>query len=172
MVYDMSSDKKVVASFVAYRRLTIGVSGQGSTNPPSGTNTHPHGTRVTITASPASGWKFDRWLGALSGSSSVGTITMSSDKSVVASFVARQVKKETQPSYIANRNSKEVHKADCPWVNHMKDKNKIPCRNLNEVARMISNEGYNGCFYCLAKYDRDTLTAQQVLSNIREALRS
>ncbi len=98
---------------------------------------------------------------------------MNSDKSVVASFAAYpELKKETkpEPSYVANRNSKEIHKSDCLWVTRMKDENKIPCGNLNEVAEMISNKGYNGCFYCLTRYDRDTLTLQEVLNNLEEDL--
>lgn len=100
----------------------------------------------------------------------MSTVTLNSNKSIIAGFVASCKPKEHKPapSYIANRNSGEIHKVDCLWVTRMKDENKIPCYNLNEAAGMIINKGYNGCFYCLTRYDSDTLTVQQVLDNLKE----
>ncbi|GAI95623.1 unnamed protein product, partial [marine sediment metagenome] len=72
--------------------------------------------------------------------------------------------------YIANRSSREVHRSDCFWVTQMKDINKVPCGGLGGVAELIKDSGYNGCFYCLPRYDRDTLTEQQVLTNLEEDL--
>ena len=50
----------------------------------------------------------------------------------------------------------------------MKDKNKVFCNSLYEVTELIKDKGHNGCFYCLPRYDRDTLTIEQVLSNLEE----
>jgi hypothetical protein len=66
--------------------LTLNISGQGTTDPVAGTYTYNQGTQVAITASAASGWKFDHWGGDASGTSTSTTITMNSNKSVVAYF--------------------------------------------------------------------------------------
>ncbi len=68
------------------RDLTININGQGTTNPSPGTHTYDDGTQVTITASPASGWKFDHWGGDASGTSNTVAITMNSSKDVTAYF--------------------------------------------------------------------------------------
>jgi len=66
--------------------LTTNTVGSGSItlNPPGGT--YDSGTIVTLTADPDSGWQFDSWSGALSGSQNPTTITMDSNKSVTATF--------------------------------------------------------------------------------------
>jgi ribosomal protein L21E len=82
----MNSDKDVTANFVRQYTLTINISGQGTTNPSQGTHTYDAGTVVTITANPASGWKFDHWGGDASGTSTSVSVTMNSNKSVTAYF--------------------------------------------------------------------------------------
>ncbi|MCK4732878.1 MAG: hypothetical protein KAT65_10525 [Methanophagales archaeon] len=72
--------------------------------------------------------------------------------------------------YVANLNSKEIHKLDCHWVSLMDNDNKLFCKNLSEVAKLIKESGYNGCHYCLPRYDTDTLTIQQVHNNLDEDL--
>jgi Zn-dependent metalloprotease len=72
--------------------------------------------------------------------------------------------------YVANLNSKEIHKLDCHWVSLMKKTNKSYCTNLGEVAPLINDSGYNGCHYCLPRYDTDTLTIEQVRQNLEEDL--
>jgi uncharacterized repeat protein (TIGR02543 family) len=47
------------------------------------------GTVVTLTVSPAAGYVFTGWSGALSGTKNPATVTMDADKSVTASFAAR-----------------------------------------------------------------------------------
>lgn len=76
----------------------------------------------------------------------------------------------SQPLYIANRITREAHKSDCFWVTQMKDSNKVSCSSLKEMAELIKDGGYNGCFYCLPRYDRDTLTAKEILANLEEDL--
>jgi len=66
--------------------LTTNVQGSGSIslNPSGGS--YCSGTQVTLTANPASGWTFQNWSGALSGSTNPATITMISNKTVTAVF--------------------------------------------------------------------------------------
>ncbi|TFH46098.1 MAG: hypothetical protein E4G94_03190, partial [ANME-2 cluster archaeon] len=70
--------------------------------------------------------------------------------------------------HVANLNSKEIHKLDCHWVSLMHNHNKLFCKDLSEVAKLIKESGYNGCHYCLPRYDTDTLTIQQVHNNLDE----
>ncbi|GAG38203.1 unnamed protein product, partial [marine sediment metagenome] len=94
-------------------------------------------------------------------------ITMDGPKNVTAHFERTCV--EVRP-YIANRDSLEVHRGNCFWVTKMKDSNRMLCSNLDEVARLIRDRQYNGCYYCLPRYDRDRLSKQQVLTNLEEDL--
>ncbi|MFO7978510.1 MAG: S8 family serine peptidase [Bacteroidales bacterium] len=43
-------------------QLTVAQQGQGQTSPGSGTYTHEEGSQVTFSATPASGWSFDKWI--------------------------------------------------------------------------------------------------------------
>ena len=72
--------------------LTISVSGQGDTSPSPGTHPYNEGEQVTITATADPGWEFDHWGGDASGTSPSMTITMDSDKSVIAYFVLKEAK--------------------------------------------------------------------------------
>jgi uncharacterized repeat protein (TIGR02543 family) len=58
--------------------------GSGSVSPSSGT--YSAGTSVTLIATPASGYVFNHWGGDASGTSTSITITMDSNKDVVAYF--------------------------------------------------------------------------------------
>ncbi len=59
--------------------------GQGTVTPTSGT--YSEGQNVTITATPAQGWLFDHWGGALSGSTNPATVTMNANKTISAHFI-------------------------------------------------------------------------------------
>jgi beta-lactamase superfamily II metal-dependent hydrolase len=76
----------VVCPTATTHDLAVSGNGQGTTNPSVGTYKYDSGTQVTITASPASGWKFDHWSGDASGTSPTIVITMDSDKDVTAYF--------------------------------------------------------------------------------------
>jgi hypothetical protein len=54
--------------------------------------------------------------------------------------------------YVANKNpsKKEVHKAECEWINLMKPVHKVPYQTLQEAL----DDGYDGCHYCLGEYDK------------------
>lgn len=73
-------------------------------------------------------------------------------------------------SYVANLISKEIHKIDCSLVSLMAPSHKSYCRSLEEVAELIEDRGYNGCHFCLLRYDTDTLSRQKVLDNLNEDL--
>jgi uncharacterized repeat protein (TIGR02543 family) len=86
----MNSNKTVTATFsetsVPQYTLTVNITGTGTvTLNPSG-GTYNSGTVVTLTANPGSNWSFSSWSGDLSGSTNPTTITMSSNKSVTATF--------------------------------------------------------------------------------------
>jgi uncharacterized repeat protein (TIGR02543 family) len=88
----MNSNKTVTAVFtqqqVQQYTLTTSVSPQGagtvSLNPAGGSYTA--GTQVTLTATPSSGYVFSNWTGDLTGTTNPATITMNSNKTVVANF--------------------------------------------------------------------------------------
>jgi len=90
----MNSDKLVHAVFertepVTYDLTTsVSPSGAGTVSPSSGT--YEEGTEVELTANPASGYEFQYWGGDVSGTSRTTTVTMTSDKNVVANFVEAQ----------------------------------------------------------------------------------
>jgi uncharacterized repeat protein (TIGR02543 family) len=82
----MDSDKVVEATFaevVPTYSLTMYVFGQGSVLP--GNGTYASGTVVGIEAISASGWTFQGWSGAASGTSNT-TVTMDGNKAVTATF--------------------------------------------------------------------------------------
>jgi hypothetical protein len=92
---------------------------------------------------------------------------LSADKSEVT---IRYLYRYSSLWHVANLNSKEIHKLDCHWVSLMHNDHKLFCKDLSEVAKLIKESGYNGCHYCLPRYDTDTLTIQQVYTNLDEDL--
>ena len=73
-------------------RVSVSPSGAGSVSP-SGGNYKP-GAQVRLTASPASGYTFDRWSGSTSVTAPTIMITMNSDKSLTAHFETTQTASE------------------------------------------------------------------------------
>ncbi len=169
----INSDKKITADFVPVHTLTISATGQGTTTPPPGTYRHDHGSRIYVSALSESGWKLYQWTGDISGRDSTRILTLKSDMNITADFQPqhRVNRTKTLPiTYIANRNSREIHLADCLWVTKMKETNKLHLRDFDDVVLMIKNNGYNGCYYCLSRYDRDTLTPETVFLNLETDL--
>jgi len=82
----MNSDKNITAVFKKTYTLatTVNPAGSGSVSPGSGS--YDDGTTVTLTAVPASGYRFDHWEGDASGNVTAATVTMSSNKNVTAVF--------------------------------------------------------------------------------------
>ena len=65
--------------------LAITIEGQGSVDPPGGA--YDEGEWLTLTATPADGWRFYSWMGAVSGRDNPASVTMSEDRSLTAIFV-------------------------------------------------------------------------------------
>ena len=82
----MDSDKSISASFsrITYTLSVSASNGSISLSPAGGI--YNSGTVVTLTATPASGYKFDGWGGAVSGTANPISITMDVNKSVSANF--------------------------------------------------------------------------------------
>lgn len=85
----MDADKSVTAVFLATYTLSTSVSptGSGTVSPSSGT--YVTGTNVSLTASAASGYRFDHWTGDATGTANPVTVTLNANKSVTAVFVQR-----------------------------------------------------------------------------------
>jgi len=66
---------------------SVDPAGSGTISPAAGPHTYPQGQVVNVTATPATGYAFDHWSGACSGSGSC-SVTLDADKSVTAHFAA------------------------------------------------------------------------------------
>ena len=86
---EVDSNMAVTVNFLRSYALTATANGNGAVtlDPPGGV--YPEGAVVTITATPDSGNIFSSWLGDLSGNTNPETITMDSDKNVIAGFTPR-----------------------------------------------------------------------------------
>ncbi|NIA16652.1 MAG: hypothetical protein GWP08_21590 [Nitrospiraceae bacterium] len=68
-------------------QLTSSRTGEGVVTPSEGVHTYPVDLNLTFEATPNTGWQFDHWEGALTGSDNPATLTMDEDKEVTAVFV-------------------------------------------------------------------------------------
>ncbi len=91
----LGGDAQVTATWVsssATKGLTVAVGGNGSVSgggiscPSTCTASEPLNAGVTLTATPASGYTFTGWSGDCTGTGSSCTLTMSTDRSVTATF--------------------------------------------------------------------------------------
>lgn len=165
----INSNKRISASFLPVQTLIISKIGRGNTTPRPGTYRYEQGSRIYVSALPESGWKLNQWTGDISGRDSTRILTLNSNMNIAAEFQPHRP--STPPAtlpitYIANRHSGEIHRSDCQWVKKMKETNKIMLHDFAGVVFMIRNMGYNGCYYCLSRYDRDTLTIESVIRNL------
>ncbi len=81
------SDTLTVSIVQEYTLSTTATPPEGGTislDPPGGR--YEAGTSVTVTATPAAGYRFDGWAGALNGSDNPAVVVMDADKSVEACF--------------------------------------------------------------------------------------
>jgi hypothetical protein len=91
----MDSNKTLTAVFQevvvppSYHNVNLVVIGSGAINPASASLTYEHGTRLSIQASPDSGWAFDHWEGSASGSTNPLIIDVLSDLTIAAVFVQK-----------------------------------------------------------------------------------
>jgi uncharacterized repeat protein (TIGR02543 family) len=83
----MDENKVVTANFSAiHYTLSISIQGQGTVTKNPSQTWYVYGTVVTLTANPATYWRFDHWAGDLTGKQNPSTITMNGNKSVIANF--------------------------------------------------------------------------------------
>jgi uncharacterized repeat protein (TIGR02543 family) len=91
----MSADRSVTASFAATPfTLTVTRSGSGTVTSSVGgidcgsscTGSVAGGTAVTLTATPATGWRFSGWSGSCTGTATTCTVNMTAARSVTATF--------------------------------------------------------------------------------------
>ncbi|MDQ3289939.1 MAG: PKD domain-containing protein, partial [Bacteroidota bacterium] len=66
--------------------LTVNTSGSGTVSKSPNQNSYASGTNVVLTATPATGYKFSGWSGAATGTANPITVSMTSNKTVTASF--------------------------------------------------------------------------------------
>lgn len=66
--------------------LTTNVSGNGTVTRDPAQPGYACSETVTLTATPAAGWRFDAWSGDLSGSSASGSVVMDAPRTVTATF--------------------------------------------------------------------------------------
>jgi uncharacterized repeat protein (TIGR02543 family) len=99
----MDSNKSVTANFrVIQYTLATSVSPPGGGLVSPGGGIYDIGSTITLTATPAADYEFVSWSGDASGTEPVVTITMDSNKSVTANFVATiQEIREILPSGIS-----------------------------------------------------------------------
>jgi uncharacterized repeat protein (TIGR02543 family) len=92
----MDSAKTVIANFSQITHtLTIEVKGAGSVTPSPGDHTCIEGSWINIIATPDTGYQFDSWTGDVGDASSANTtVTVDSDKTVIANF------SETKPNWL------------------------------------------------------------------------
>lgn len=91
----IDADKSVIANFIEISpviytlTLTCEPNGGGSLtlSPTAEGNQYEAGTSVELTATPADGYVFDTWSGDLNGSTNPASVSMDSDKEVIANFV-------------------------------------------------------------------------------------
>jgi hypothetical protein len=83
----MDAAKSVTARFaINTYALAVGVSGNGSVAKSPDQGLYDHGTVVTLTAAPATGWHLASWSGDASGSANPLMVTMNGPKSITANF--------------------------------------------------------------------------------------
>jgi uncharacterized repeat protein (TIGR02543 family) len=83
----LNSDKNISAIFIkTYNLTTIPIPILGGSISP-GSGVYDEGVNVTLTVTPAVGYRFDHWEGDVSSNVTPTTVTMNADKTVTATFV-------------------------------------------------------------------------------------
>ncbi|HEU5060713.1 MAG TPA: choice-of-anchor D domain-containing protein [Kofleriaceae bacterium] len=90
---DLDDNVALAATFEALRTLTLETSGSGSvsaTGCASSSCSYPHGTSVTLTASPGTNYRFGTWTGCAS-TSTTCVVSMTQDRTVRANFETQRL---------------------------------------------------------------------------------
>jgi uncharacterized repeat protein (TIGR02543 family) len=82
----MNSNKQVVANFVKQFTLTVSANPSNTGNVTPNTGVYDQGAQVTLVATTASGYQFDRWSGDISGTGASIVVTINSSMNIVANF--------------------------------------------------------------------------------------
>jgi uncharacterized repeat protein (TIGR02543 family) len=87
---NMSADKTITATFTAIPQylLTVTTSGSGTVSKSPDQPGYDSGSSVVLTATPAAGYTFSGWSGSATGSANPLTVTMSTSKTITATFAA------------------------------------------------------------------------------------
>jgi len=84
----MDDSKEVTAIFAKESyALTVTIDGQGSVQKNPDQQEYEYGTTVDLTASPASGWDFDKWQGDITGTNNPVQLTIDAEKQITAVFI-------------------------------------------------------------------------------------
>lgn len=95
----MDSDKIIKAVFEPNTfTLNTSVIGNGSISRDVNLQKYEYGSAITLSAIPQDGWIFDHWEGDVSGENSQSTISINSDKNVVAVFTKKKYNIEVTTS--------------------------------------------------------------------------
>src|SRR5207244_2384756 len=70
--------------------LTVTTNGGGSVSSNPNLASYPHGTAVTLTATPSTGWGFTGWSGDTTATTNPLSLVMTRDRSLTATFVLNQ----------------------------------------------------------------------------------
>jgi hypothetical protein len=84
----INSNKNVVASFVKIQyslQLNLNSPGSGTLDPASGN--YDAGNQIKVTATPATGYRFDHWGGSASGTTNPLNIVMDNNKTIIGYFI-------------------------------------------------------------------------------------
>ncbi len=83
----LGADTKITSTFVPkLMQLATSTHGNGTISVSPSPGPYPSGTLLTLTATPASGWKFTGWSGAAAGTANPLVLSLSADSAVVATF--------------------------------------------------------------------------------------
>ncbi|GEM_PF-2753740 len=87
----MDDDKNLVALFEETEEgmftLTVSIEGNGDVDIDPEREVYEEGSKVTLTAVPDEGWKFNRWLGDIEGDEDFINATVDTDMEITAQFV-------------------------------------------------------------------------------------
>ncbi|MBD2722164.1 InlB B-repeat-containing protein [Hymenobacter armeniacus] len=90
----MNANKAITATFTATTTrytLTTTVVGSGTVTKNPNTTNYLSGSSVTLTATPAAGFRFSGWSGDATGTTNPLTVLMTANKTITATFTAQQV---------------------------------------------------------------------------------
>ncbi|TFG79789.1 MAG: DUF11 domain-containing protein [Chrysiogenales bacterium] len=82
----MNGNKTMTANFVRQYTLTVTAGAGGTTRPVPGTYTYDEGTAVSVSATAATGYRFESWSGDASGSANPVSLVIDGNKTIQANF--------------------------------------------------------------------------------------